>query len=413
MKKKVTASILSLVLGTSILAGCGGNEGGGAEDGKVTLELFSNKAESIDTYKGIIADFEKENPDIKIKLDAPPEAETVLKTRLTKNDLPDIMSIGGNATYGELGRAGVLHDFSDSELVKTIQPSYVDMIGRLVGSEEEGVFGLPYATNANTVIYNKQKFEELGLEVPKTWDEFVAILDKAKEAGEIPIYFTLKDAWTGMIAWNSLGANIAGEDFAEKKNAGETTFVKSYDEVADKISTLTKYGHKDNLGVAYGDGNNAFASGKGVMYIQGNWAIPEILKANPDIQLGTFAMPVTNDPAQNKLVSGVDVLLTMNEETEHKEEAMKFIEFMMNQDTSKRYIDEQKAFSAIEGVFQEDPVFEGIKTNFETGAITSFPDHYYPSGMGAENLVQEYLIEQKKDAFLKKLDSEWEKVQNR
>ena len=413
MKKKVTASILSLVLGTSILAGCGGNEGGGAEDGKVTLELFSNKAESIDTYKGIIADFEKENPDIKIKLDAPPEAETVLKTRLTKNDLPDIMSIGGNATYGELGRAGVLHDFSDSELVKTIQPSYVDMIGRLVGSEEEGMFGIPYATNANTVIYNKQKFEELGIEVPKTWDEFIAALEKAKSAGEIPIYFTLKDAWTGMIAWNSLGGNIAGEDFAEKKNAGETTFVKSYDEVADKILTLTKYGHKDNLGVAYGDGNNAFASGKGVMYIQGNWAIPEILKANPDIQLGTFAMPVTNDPAQNKLVSGVDVLLTMNEETEHKEEAMKFIEFMMKQDTSKRYIDEQKAFSAIEGVFQEDPVFEGIKTNFETGAITSFPDHYYPSGMGAENLVQEYLIEQKKDAFLKKLDSEWEKVQNR
>ncbi|WP_338786802.1 ABC transporter substrate-binding protein [Metabacillus sp. FJAT-53654] len=413
MLKKVTASILSLALGTTILAGCGGNEGGGAEDGKVTLELFSNKAESIDTYKGIIAEFEEQNPDIKIKLDAPPEAETVLKTRLTKNDLPDIMSIGGNATYGELGRAGVLHDFTDSELLKSIQPSYVDMIGRLVGTEEEGVFGLPYATNANTVIYNKQKFEELGLEVPKTWDEFIAILDKAKAAGEIPIYFTLKDAWTGMISWNSLGANIAGEDFAEKKTAGDTTFVKSYDEVADKMLTLTEYGHKDNMGVAYGDGNNAFASGKGVMYIQGNWAIPEIVKANPDIELGTFAMPVTNDPAQNKLVSGVDVLLTMSEETDHKEEAMKFIEFMMNKDTSKRYIDEQKAFSAIEEVFQEDPVFEGIKTNFETGAITSFPDHYYPAGMGAENLVQEFLIEKKKEPFLKKLDSEWEKVQNR
>lgn len=411
--KKVTACILSLTLGASILAGCGASGGDKAEDGKVTLELFSNKAESIDTYKGIIADFEAQNPDIKIKLDAPPEAETVLKTRLTKNDLPDIMSIGGNATYGELGRAGVLQDFTDSELVKAVQPSYIDMIGRLVGSEKEGVFGLPYATNANTVIYNKQKFEQLGVQVPTTWDEFIAVLEKAKAAGEIPIYFTLKDAWTGMISWNSLAANIAGEDFAEKKNAGKTTFVKSYDEVADKMSTLIKYGHKDNMGVAYGDGNNAFASGKGVMYIQGNWAIPEILKANPDIQLGTFAMPVNNDPAQNRLVSGVDVLLAVSEKTEHKEEAMKFIEFMMNKDTSKRYIDEQKAFSGLEGVFQEDPVFEGIKTNFETGEITSFPDHYYPAGMGAENLVQEFLIKQDKDAFLKKLDKEWEKVQNR
>jgi raffinose/stachyose/melibiose transport system substrate-binding protein len=287
------------------------------------------------------------------------------------------------------------------------------MVGSLVGAEEEGVFGLPYATNANTVIYNKQKFEELGLEVPKTWDEFIAILDKAKAAGEIPIYFTLKDAWTGLIPWNALASNIAGEDFAEKKNAGEATFFESYDEVADKILTLTKYGHTDNLGVAYGDGNNAFANGQSVMYIQGNWAIPEILKANPDIQLGTFAMPATNTPDQNKLVSGVDVMLTMNADTEHKEEAMKFIEFMMNKDMSKRYIDEQKAFSAIEDVFQEDPVFEGIKSNFETGSITSFPDHYYPAGMGAENLIQEFLIEKKKHAFLKKLDSEWEKVQNR
>ncbi|PAE26597.1 extracellular solute-binding protein [Bacillus sp. 7894-2] len=410
MFKKMTAGVMALTLGASLLAGCSSD---GADDGKVTLELFSNKSESIETYKGLIKEFEAENPDIKIKLDAPPEAETVLKTRLTKNDLPDIMSIAGNATYGELARAGVLEDFSGTELAKTVQPSYIDMINRLVGPEEEGTFGLPYATNANAVIYNKAKFEEHGLEVPTTWDEFIASLDKVKAAGDIPIYFTLKDAWTGMIAWNSLGANVAGEDFAEKKNAGETSFTDKYDEVADKMATLVQYGHKDNMGVAYGDGNNAFAAGKSVFYLQGNWAIPEILKANPEMELGVFPMPVTNDPAQNKLVSGVDVLLAVSKDTEHKEEAMKFAEFMMNKDTAQKYIDEQKAFSAIEGVYQENPVFEGIKANFENGTITSFPDHYYPAGMGAENLVQEFLIKKDKEKFLKKMDSEWEKVQNR
>lgn len=410
MIRKMTAAAAALILGTSILAGCSSGED---DDGKVKLNLLSNKSENINTYKGLIEEFEAENPDIKIKFDSPPEAETVLRTRLVKNDIPDLMFIAGNATYGELGRAGVLHDFSDSELVEKIQPSYIDMIDRLVGLEQEGVFGLPYATNANAVIYNKQKFEELGLEVPKTWDEFIEILEKAKAAGEIPIYFTLKDAWTGMISWNSLGGNIAGEEFADKKSSGKTTFVKSYDEVADKMLTLTKYGHKDNLGVAYGDGNNAFAAGEGVMYIQGNWAIPEILKANPDADLGVFPMPVTNDPEKNKLVSGVDVLLTISKDSEHKEEAMKFLEFMTEKETSKRYIDEQKAFSAIEGVFQEDPVFEGIKENFEEGTITSFQDHYYPAGMGAENILQEFLIEKKKETFLKKLDREWEKVEDR
>ncbi|SFB19973.1 MULTISPECIES: ABC transporter substrate-binding protein [unclassified Bacillus (in: firmicutes)] len=410
MLKKVALGLMSVTLSASLLAGCSSNK---EEDGKVTLQLFSNKSENIQTYKGLIKEFEAENPNIKIKLDAPPEAETVLKTRLTKNDLPDLMAIGGNATYGELARAGVLNDFSDSELVKTVQPSYVDMIGRLVGSDKKGTFGLPYATNANAVIYNKQKFEQLGLQTPTTWDEFVAALEKAKAAGEIPIYLTLKDAWTGLISWNSLAANIAGEDFAEKKNDGKTTFVKSYDEVADKMLTLTKFGHKDNMGVGYGDGNNAFASGKGVFYLQGNWAIPEIKKANPEIEVGVFPMPVTNDPAKNKLVSGVDIVLTMNKDTEHKKEATKFLEFMMEKETAKKYIDEQKAFSAIQDVFQEDAVFEGIKGNFETGALTSFPDHYYPAGLGAENLLQEFIIKKDKEKFLKKMDSEWEKIQNR
>ncbi|WP_409296847.1 ABC transporter substrate-binding protein [Peribacillus sp. SCS-26] len=409
MFKKVSMSLMAVTMGVGLLAGCGGKD----SDGKVTLEMFSNKSENISTYKGLIKEFEKENPDIKIKLDAPPEAETVLKTRLTKNDLPDVMAIGGNAAYGELARAGVLQDFSEDPLLKSVQPSYVDMIGRLVGPDEKGTFGLPYATNANAVIYNKEKFEKLGLKVPKTWDEFVAALDKAKADGEIPIYLTLKDAWTGMISWNSLGANIAGEDFAEKKNKGEASFVKDYDEVADKMMTLTEFGHKNNMGVSYGDGNNAFAGGKGVFYLQGNWAIPEIKKANPDIDLGVFPMPVSNDAAKNKLVSGVDVVLTASEDTEHKKEAEKFLKFMMQKETAKKYIDEQKAFSAIQEVYQEDPVFEGIKDNFESGAITSYPDHYYPAGLGAENLLQDYLIKKDKEKFLKKMDSEWKKIQDR
>ena len=410
MFKKATLGFMGIALGASLLAGCSSGEN---EDGKVTLQLFSNKSENINTYKGFIEEFEKENPEINIKLDAPPEAETVLKTLLTKNDMPDLMAIGGNSTYGELAEAGVLNDFSDSELLKTVQPSYIDMVNRLAGPDTKGTFGLPYATNANAVIYNKAKFEELGLEVPTTWDEFIATLEKVKAAGEIPIYLTLKDAWTGMISWNSLAANIAGEDFAENKNNGDASFVQNYSEVADKMLTLTKYGHKDNMGVAYGDGNNAFASGKGVFYLQGNWAIPEIQKAEPSIELGVFPMPVTNDPAKNKLVSGVDVILTMNKDTEHKEEAMKFIEFMMNKETVQKYIDEQKAFSAIQDVYQEDVVFEGIKENFETGELTSFPDHYYPAGIGAENLLQEFLIKKDKEKFLKKMDSEWEKIQNR
>ncbi len=401
--------VATVTLSVALLVGCSGGE----DDGRTKLELFSNKSESIDTYEALIEKFEEQNPEINIELNTPPEAETVLKTRLTKNDMPDLLSIGGNATYGELARAGVLNDFSDSEYIDKIQPAYLEMVGNLVGDEKEGQYGLPYATNVNTVIYNKDKFAELGLEVPTTWDEFKASLETIEEAGETPIYLTLKDAWTGMIPWNSIAANIQPEDFAAKMNSGETSFKESYPDVAEKMLTLLEFGHGDNFGVAYGDGNTAFAKGESVYYLQGNWAIPEIKNANADIDLGVFALPVTNDSKQNKLVSGVDVLLTMSEDTKHSEEAIKFIEFMIEEENAEKYINDQKSFSALEGVYQEDPTMEGIKVNFEEGRLTSFPDHYYPTGMQAANLIQEFLIDQKTDTFLEKIDKEWEKVQNR
>ncbi|MEQ6388077.1 extracellular solute-binding protein [Bacillaceae bacterium S4-13-58] len=410
--KKFTKGLITASIGASLfLAGCGA--GDNAEDGKVQLELFSNKSESVETYKGLIQKFEDENPNIDIQLEAPPEAETVLKTRLTKDDLPDIMSIGGNATYGELARAGVFYDFTGSELVDKVQPSYVDMLGKLVGPDQEGIYGLPYATNANAVIYNKDKVADLGIEIPSNWKEFVTALETAKEAGEIPIYFTLQEAWTAMPSWNGVAGNLAPDDFAERKNEGEATFVEEYDEIAEKMLTLVEYGHDNNFGIGYGDGNAAFANGNGVFYIQGNWAIPEILKTNPDVQLGTFALPSNDNSEENDLVSGVDVALAVSETTKHKEEALKFIEFMINEETANTYIEEQKAFSAVQGVFQEDPIFEGIRVNFEEGSLTSFVDHYYPAGMGAENLVQDFLIKKNKEDFLNTMDSEWNKVINR
>ena len=64
-------------------------------------------------------------------------------------------------------------------------------------------------------------------------------------------------------------------------------------------------------------------------------------------------------------------------------------------------------------MYQEDPQLVDIKSFFESGQITSFPDHYYPAGMQVANLVQEFLINKDIDAFLKKLDEEWDKVASR
>jgi len=413
--KKTLTGIMSAALGFTLLTGCGTtgeNSTGVGENEKVKIEFFSSKPENIQTFEGLIEKFEEQNPTIDIELNSPPEAGTVLKTRLTKNDLPDLMAIAG-ATYVDMAEAGVLEDFTDSPYLDNIQPTYLEMLDKLEAEAEEGTFGIPYVTNANGMMYNKDKLAELGLEAPKTWDEFVAALEKAKEAGEIPIYFTLKDAWTGMIPWNTLAGNLGPANFADLKNNGEASFQEDFQEVADKMKTLLQYGHSDNFGIGYGDGNNAFAKGEGVFYIQGNWAIPEILKANPDANIGLIPMPVSNNPEENKLPSAIDVTLTMDAGAEHKEEAKKFIEFLLEPENATVYNDEQTAFSAIQGVVQENPIMEGVKSNFEEGTLATTPDQFYPTGMQTANLVQAFLLDGDVDKFLNGLDQEWDKVQNR
>src|SRR5699024_11920282 len=158
-------------------------------------------------------------------------------------------------------------------------------------------------------IYNKKKFRELGLEVPKTWDEFIDSLEIAKRAGETPIEFTLLEPWTTLPVWNTLAANLVPEDFGEQKDSNEASFVETHQEVADKMLTLLQYGHRNNFGIDYNGGNSAFASGEGLVYLQINSSVPEIKKINPDIELGTFPLPVTNDPTDTKLDSRADVAL--------------------------------------------------------------------------------------------------------
>ena len=410
MIKKMSSIVLVSLLVFMAMPLFGGGQQEAAE-GKVKLEFFQNKEEAVGTFDTLIAKFEAKYPNIDIEQNNPPEFATVLMTRMATNDLPALIAMGATSDWTELAKAGYLYDFTGDSCADKVHEGYFAQLKKRTGLD--GLHGLPFSVNANTVLYNKAKFKELGLSVPKTWDEFIAAAETCKAAGETPFYLTLKDAWTGMVTFNALAANLQGDDFIDKRRTGDTSFQERYVDVAEKMLTILKYGHNDNFGVGYDDGNAAFAKGESVMYIQGVWAIGSILKANPDIEIGTFAMPVLDDASQNRLVSGVDTLFALAKNTEYTEEALLFINFLLRPENAQYYIDEERQFAAVKGAIQEDPVMEGIQINFKTGRITGFPDHFYAPGMQVSNLVQEFLINGDVDEFLKIMDDEWDKVQER
>ncbi|MGZ7443350.1 ABC transporter substrate-binding protein [Paenibacillus sp. TH7-28] len=417
--KKIIAPVLTGLLAVSLLSACGNGSGndtgaaagqtsGGSSGKKVEIEFFQNKTEAKATFDKLIAKFNEANPDIKVTQVNPPDAETVLKTRAAKKDIPDVVGIGATDTFKTLAAGGMFKDFTDDPLVQTIQPAYIKMLNDLTGSAE--LNGIPFSANASGVIYNKTIFKESGVEVPKTWDEFIAVAEKFKAEGINAFYLTYKDSWTTLVPFNALEPSIAGTDIFKQRQEGTVKFADTLKEVAEKQLKLLDYGQKDIFGKGYNDGNTAFAKGESAMYLQGVWAIPEIQKANPSIELGVFPLPATNDPAQNKVISGVDTLLTVSKNTKHPEEAMKFIQFLLQPDNVKQYIDEQKAFPAITGVTQDDPIMDGFKEAFTAGQISDFADHYVPGAIKLDSLIQGFLQKKDAGAYLNQLDTEWDKV---
>lgn len=415
--KPATVSLLAMTL----LSACGnnaadngaaaGNSGAASSGETVKIEFFQNKTEAKATFDKLVAKFNEANPGIVVSQINPPDAETVLKTRAAKKDIPDVVGLGATDTYKTLSASGLFEDFTGDPLVESIQPAYLKMLSDLTGSTE--LNGIPFSANASGVIYNKAMFAEAGITVPTTWDEFIAAAQKFKDSGKNAFYLTLKDSWTTLPPFNSLEPSILGTDFFKQRTEGTVKFADSFQEIAEKQLKLTEFAQKDIFGKGYNDGNTAFAKGESAMYLQGVWAIPEIVKANPEIDLGVFPFPATNDPASNKVISGVDTLLTISKNTKHKEEAKKFVEFLLQPENVSQYITEQKAFPAVQGVTQDDPAMDGFKEAFTAGNLADFADHYIPGAMKADTIIQSFL--QKKDigAYLKQLDTEWDKVADR
>lgn len=147
--EKIITVVLGLGLVTSLFTGCSG--GSREVSGKTTIELINYKREAVAVFDEFAEEFNKENPDLNLVINSPNDAVTIIKTRLIKNDNPDIVAIGGDNTFSNLADADVLADISDYEGIKKIKDRYLAIDKELELVPKEGVYAVPYAANASEV----------------------------------------------------------------------------------------------------------------------------------------------------------------------------------------------------------------------------------------------------------------------
>jgi len=412
-KKRLAAMGLGLALLAGLLSGCTG------EPGKETIRFTFSKREAIGFMGKLVADYNASQDKTQVVMDT--SGVDVVSASFVRGNPPDIALANYNMESSRFVQRGVLSDLSGtnaaSRIREDLQP-LMDQYGKYPGRTS----ALPYSVMASSVIYNKDIFAANNIEVPTTWSQLIAACEKLKAAGVTPFYATWKDDWTIAQGWfdYSVGGQVDTLDFF-KKLADEGTgvgpdssvsFQKDFDQPVSRMLQLTKnYVNKDAASRAYGDGNLAFSQGKAAMYLQGPWAFSEVAKTAPDLKLGTFPLPMTENPEDLRVRVNVDLAAWIPEASKHKDAARDFLEYLYKPEVMDAYNKSQLGFTPTkDSTVVPDPRIAGMAGYYEQGKVYQGPSVLVPKTIPIMNYTQALVFGAGPESTLRTLDADWARL---
>jgi raffinose/stachyose/melibiose transport system substrate-binding protein len=286
MKKALVILLVLAVLGATAFAGTEKKT-----SSKVTVKVMAygdNSNPEGQNWIRIVSEFEKANPNINIDDEMLYDEAYHQKViaRLASGDVPHMAYMGADARWGkqwaEAGQQVDHRPFMDT--------NYYDMsLIPPMGPNGE-VWEIPLGTsNICTVLYfNEELAKSLGISsAPKTYDDIVALVPKAKAAGIDVISIDGADGWAwGSCVMSCFIARLSGDaHWVEKAVKGENNFT---DQVfVDSLALLTRMRNDGVISekavlVDYGTNISNFSNNKALFMIQGQWAAGSIDQAVAD-----------------------------------------------------------------------------------------------------------------------------------
>lgn len=373
MRRRIVTTAAVLAASALALSACApsASSGGSSAADDVTLKVWSWRTEDVEAYNRIFDVFEEQNPGITVEFEAFQNTEynQILTTGLAGSDGPDVPMV---RAYGQLQpniEAGQLEPIDgEVEGLDQIAPS---VLAGAKGKEDGKTYAVPLATQTLQMFYNKALFEELGLEAPTTWDEFIDVNESLLEAGVTPMALGAKDDWILPIFHDIVGsARYGGAEFEERVLSGATDF-NDPDYVASLqlITDLEKYLTPDVVGVSYTDSQIQFTSGQAAQFPGGSFEIATFRNQAPDLEIGSYQVPLHDDAVAETPVSPAyaDGNFAVNAKSENKEAAFTLLNWLATPEFGQLVADELNQFSAIPGVEYSDEVMQEAWSNYEDG----------------------------------------------
>jgi raffinose/stachyose/melibiose transport system substrate-binding protein len=174
---------------------------------------------------------------------------------------------------------------------------------------------------------------------------------------------------------------------------------------------LSKYVNKDAPSRIYGDGNTAMAKGEAAMYMQGPWAFGEIAKAAPELQLGMFPLPVTDDPDDLKARINMDLAAWIPEASKHKEAARAFLEYLYQPEVIQAYNESQLGFLPTKDAPPvTDDRIVGLQKYIDAGEMYQGSTQLVPRAIPIMNYVQAIMLGSDPERVLSNIDADYARL---
>nr|WP_321455820.1 extracellular solute-binding protein [uncultured Cohaesibacter sp.] len=292
--------------------------------------------DSIAIAEALTSAYTAKHPDVTFAIETRPgggEGDNVVKTRLATGEMSDVFAYNAGSLLQALRPKRTLVPLNDLPNMGNVSDSYISVVKEFDGN----IYGIPVeAAMAGGILYSRPLYEKLGLEVPKTWQDFMANNARiAAETDATPVVQTYRDTWTAQMPILSDYSNVVAEvpDFAEQFTANKAKFATTPAALRsfEHLEEMAKAGYfNEDFGAAtYADGLEMIAKGTAAHYPMLTVGISTINQNTPDLlkNVGFFAQP-GQDADKNQLTIWLPTSYYIPASSQHIETARAFLDFV-------------------------------------------------------------------------------------
>src|SRR5215213_3615021 len=190
-----------------------------AADGEpVTLSLLHAATPADIELMGVLTDrYTELHPNVTFEFETHPggeEGDNLVKTKLATGEMNDIFYYNSGSLLQALSPDRTIEPLTGDPALDTVSEGFLPAV-----TFNDEIYGVPAGPGfAGGILYNRDIYADLGLEVPKTWAEFEANNEAIKAAGIPPVLATYADAWTAQLFVLADYYNVAQQapDFTEQ-----------------------------------------------------------------------------------------------------------------------------------------------------------------------------------------------------